>query len=91
MTTITHHPERRRFETQIDGHTAYLSYEIVSDDVLDYDHTIVPSELGGRGLGKQLVKHALDYARANGKKVIPTCSFVAAIIDKTPEYQDLLV
>lgn len=89
MTAITHNTDKHRFETTIDGHTAYLSY-VENGDVLIYNHTIVPDELGGQGLGKALVKHALDYAQAQGKKVMPTCSFVAAYIDKNPEYQTLL-
>ncbi|MDO5651982.1 MAG: GNAT family N-acetyltransferase [Moraxella sp.] len=89
MTTITHATNNNRFETVIDGHTAYLSY-VDNGDVWVYDHTIVPSELGGRGLGKSLVKHALDYARTHYKKIVPSCPFVAAYIDKNPEYKDIV-
>lgn len=89
--TITHNPATQRFETTIDGITAYLSYEIIDDNTLNYNHTIVPKELGGRGLGTALVKFALDEARANNKKIVPSCSFVASYIDRRDEYKDLLV
>lgn len=89
MTTITHNEKIQRFELQQDGQTAYLSY-IKNGDVLNYNHTIVPPELGGQGIGSQLAKHALDYARDNGKKVVPSCSFVDNYITKHPEYQDVL-
>lgn len=82
---ITHNPTAQRFETVIDGHTAFLSYEIVDDNTLNYNHTIVPSELGGRGVGTALVKFALDYARDNGKTVVPSCSFVARYLTKNPQ------
>ena len=88
--TITHNDAQNRFETTIDGHTGYISYQ-EQDDTLIYDHTIVPSELGGQGIGSALVKNALDYAYATNKKVIPQCSFVAAYIKKHPKYQDLLI
>lgn len=81
---ITHNPTAQRFETVIDGHTAFLSYEIVNDNTLNYNHTIVPPELGGRGIGTALVKFALDYARENGKSVVPSCSFVARYLAKNP-------
>lgn len=87
---ITHNPTTQRFETTIDGHTAYLSYEAIDDTTLDYNHTIVPSELGGRGVGTALVKFALDYAKENNKAVVPSCSFVASFLQKHPEYQSLL-
>ncbi len=87
--TITHDEQAKRFEISIDGHTGYISYQ-ERDDTLVYDHTIVPQELGGRGIGSALVKHALNYAREQNKKVIPQCSFVSSYISKHPDYQDLL-
>lgn len=86
---ITHNENAQRFETTIDGHTGYISYQD-QGDTLVYDHTIVPSELGGKGVGSALVKHALDYARSHDKKVVPQCSFVATYIKKRPEYAGLV-
>lgn len=86
---IVHDEQAKRFETSINGHTGYISYQ-ERDGKLVYDHTIVPQELGGRGVGSGLVKHALDYAREQDKKVVPQCSFVASYIRKHPEYQDLV-
>lgn len=87
---ITHNSTTQRFEITIDGITAFLSYQVCDSGVWDYNHTIVPKELGGRGLGSQLVKFALDYAKSENKKIIASCSFVASYVDKHPEYQDLV-
>lgn len=86
---IEHNTQTHRFETHIDGHTGYLEYEKQSDGVLDFTHTIVPKELGGQGIGSQLVKHGLEYARAHDYKVKPSCSFVDAYINKHEDYQSL--
>ncbi len=86
---IIHNQAAKRFETTIDGQTGYISYQH-RNDTLVYDHTIVPQQLGGKGVGSALVVHALDYAREQDKKVIPQCSFVASYISKHPEYQDLI-
>lgn len=86
---ITHDAAAHRFETTVDGRTGYISYQ-ERGDTLVYDHTIVPQALGGKGIGSALVKHALDYARAHNKKVVPQCSFVSAYINKHPEYQALV-
>ena len=86
---IIHNEQNNRFETTIDGQTGYISYQN-QGNALIYDHTIVPQALGGRGVGSALVKHALNYARENDKKVIPQCSFVASYINKHSEYQDLV-
>ena len=86
---ITHNESAQRFETIIDGQTGYISYQ-QRNNTLVYDHTIVPQSLGGRGVGTALVKHALDYAREQNKKVVPQCSFVSTYIKKHPDYKDLL-
>lgn len=86
---IEHNKKNHRFEVHIDGHTGYLDYKEKGDGVLDYAHTIVPKELGGQGIGSQLVKHALDYAREHNYTVIPSCSFVDAYMNKHEEYQSL--
>ncbi|MBO1530446.1 N-acetyltransferase [Psychrobacter sp. F1192] len=86
---ITHNTEAKRFETTVEDHTGYISYQ-ERGDTLIYDHTLVPQALGGRGIGSKLVKHALDYAQHNDKKVVSQCSFVSAYIDRHPEYQSLL-
>lgn len=86
---ISHNQSANRFETTVDGVTGYISYQDQGDTYV-FDHTIVPSELGGRGIGSALVRHALDYAQAEGKTVVPQCSFVASYISKHPEYQTLV-
>ncbi len=85
---VKHDATRHRFETVVDGHTGYIEYHMV-DAVMSIDHTIVPSEIGGRGIAGTLMKTALDYARAEGLKVIPACSYADAYITKHPEYEDL--
>ena len=87
---IEHNQQTKRFEVHIDGYIGYLEYNEKSDKVLDFTHTIVPRELGGRGIGSSLVKHGLDYARENDYKVIPSCSFVEAYINKHEGYRELL-
>ncbi|MGO2758324.1 GNAT family N-acetyltransferase [Psychrobacter sp.] len=79
---ITHNESANRFETTIDSHTGYISYQDRGNELV-YDHTVVPQQLGGRGLGSALVKHALDFARQQEKKVVPQCSFVSSYISKT--------
>ena len=87
---IAHDLNSRCFSTTIDDITAYLSYDIVDDQTLDYNRTIVPAALGGRGVASALAKVALAYADETGKKVIPNCSFIAAYIRKNPQYTTLI-
>ena len=89
-TDIQHNQDKQRFEINQDGMTAYISY-VLKDQRIEYKHTIVPDALGGQGMGTDLVKYALAYARVNHLKVIPSCSFVAHLMQKHEVYQDLLV
>ena len=50
----------------------------------------VPQELGGRGIGSQLARGALDAVRAEGLKVVAQCPFISASIAKHADYQDLV-
>ena len=86
---IRHEPDVRRFAADAGGKTAYLSYRELDGRVLDLDHTYVPHEHRGGGLASRLTAHALDYARERGYRVIPSCPFVAAYIERHPEYGDL--
>lgn len=89
MSEVTQNPALSRFELEVDGHIAAAHYE-QKGGVITFTHTEVPPELGGRGVGSQLAKGALDWVRALGLKVVAQCPFVAAYIGKHPEYQDLL-
>lgn len=86
---VRHDAAQQRFETVMDGVRAELDYEQLGD-VLCLTHTGVPPEIGGRGVGGELVRTALEYARAKGLKVRPSCAYAASYIARHPQYQDLV-
>ena len=88
MPDIAHDAARQRFATETDGQTAYLEYE-QADDVMVITHTIVPSAIGGRGIAGDLVRTAVEYAKAEGLKVDPRCSYADGWTRKHPEYEAL--
>jgi predicted GNAT family acetyltransferase len=90
MSEVEDHPERHRFELDVDGATAIATYRL-HGDVITFVHTEVPKPLEGRGIASRLILGALAQVRARGLKVIPSCPFVKAYIGKHPEWQDLLV
>ncbi len=87
---IKHNLEDHRFEIELDGYKGYLEYIVVNGG-LDIIHTIVPGQIGGRGVAAALVEAALLYARANDMKVIPSCSYVAVYIRRHPEYAPMVM
>lgn len=89
MNKIEHNSQGHCFELMLEGHRCVLDYTF-HNNVMTVTHTGVPSELGGRGLAAEITKFALDHARAQGWKVIPQCSYVAAYVKKHPEYASLV-
>jgi hypothetical protein len=53
-------------------------------------HTEVLPYAEGSGLGSRLVAGALDDIRSRGLHIVPLCPFVAAYIQRHPEYGDLV-
>lgn len=86
---LRHDPQRHRFVAVLPGGEAVLEYT-EHGRTLDYRHTYTPPPLRGQGIAKALVLFALDYARSNGLRVIPTCPYVARVIRDNPIYSDLV-
>lgn len=55
------------------------------------DHTEVDESLKGQGVGQALVARAVEYAREKGAKIRPLCTYAKHIMNKTPEYSDVLI
>jgi predicted GNAT family acetyltransferase len=77
-----------RYEAHIDGELAGFSVYVLRGTDIVFTHTEVHRE--GEGVGKTLVREALDDVRRNGTlRVVPLCPFVKAYIEKHPAYADL--
>lgn len=87
---VRHDPERHSYELVVDGSVVGVA-DYRPDGAADvFFHTEVSPRLRGRGLAAVLVRAALDDARARGRRVIPSCWYVADFIRDHPEYEDLL-
>jgi predicted GNAT family acetyltransferase len=87
---VQHDEKANRYSAVVDGYEAVCDYRPSADGVLTFTHTYVPPELRGRGIADELVRHALDDVLARGLKVIPSCWFVRAYIDRHAKYQETL-
>lgn len=54
------------------------------------EHTLVPREIGGRGIAGKLVDALVADAEAEGFRIVPQCSYVAAQFERHPEWARLL-
>ncbi len=86
---VRHNPAASRYEAEVEGRLILADY-IRTGDRLVFTHTVVPAELGGRGIAAHLVRAALEDARLQRLRVVPQCSYVAAFIRRNPEFQSLV-
>ena len=53
------------------------------------DHTLVPPEIGGKGVAAKLVEALIADARTSGEKIVPQCSYIEAAFRRHPEWTEL--
>lgn len=86
---IVHDPNALEFFADIDGQRPVLQYRY-ADRVMTITHTRVPEALGHRGIAAELTRAALEFARGQGWKVEPACSYARAFMERNAQYADLL-
>jgi predicted GNAT family acetyltransferase len=89
MVSVRDNKAQSRFELDIDGAIAFANFRLTPDAVI-ITHTETPRTLRGRGIASKLVEGALDLIRADGRRVIAGCSFVANYLRKHPEHQAMV-
>jgi len=95
---ITHFDQgaRGEYHARVEGSDAIgrLTYRRIEgqagQDVLVADHTLVPTEIGGRGIAGKLVEALVTDARRLDWKIVPQCSYVDAAFRRHPDWADLL-
>lgn len=85
------HGAKGAFFIEKDGEwIAEMTYKKTGKNQIIIDHTEVDDSLQGKGVGKDLVRASVDFARKNNLKIVAECHFAKKIIDETPEFQDVL-
>lgn len=90
MEELTHNEDRDRYELTLGGMLVGICSYCDDGDVREFASTHVQDGYTGRGYAATMVRQALEDARAAGKRVRPTCSYVESYVERHPDYQDLL-
>lgn len=67
-----------------------MTYVWGGDEKIIIDHTGVSPKYSNQGIGKELVKSAVEFAREKNIKVVPLCTFAKAIMQRDKSLQDVL-
>ena len=93
MLTIKHTESERNglFEAWIDDvQVGELTYQRTTSERMIIDHTHVFEGFEGQGIARQLVMATVDFARQNGRTIVPVCSYARKVLTRTNEYKDIL-
>lgn len=66
---------------------AKLTYRIEGKKLF-FESTVVSPELRGQGIAGKLFNAGVEYARENGYKIVPICSYIVKKFE-SGEYDDL--
>jgi predicted GNAT family acetyltransferase len=88
---IVRNERRHRYEALLDGELAgFMTYRL-GEGTIELVHTEIDDAFEGHGVGSVLAHHVLDEVRRDGtRRVIPSCPFVKAWIERHPDYADLV-
>ena len=80
------------FEAWLNGvQVGEMTYQRPTSQRMIIDHTRVFDGFEGRGIARQMVLAAVDFARADNRQIIPVCSYAQAFLTRTDEYKYILV
>ena len=84
------HEKTGRFFIEENNRTvAEMDYNFPDEHTLLIIHTEVDDQLEGKGIGKELVKAAVTYAREKHLRLTATCSYAKKVLDRASEYADV--
>ena len=93
MQTIKHIETERNglFEAWLDEvQVGELTYQRPTQERMIIDHTRVFEGFEGQGIARQLVMASIDFARQNGRTIVPVCSYARNVLSRTNDYKDIL-
>ena len=89
--TVADAADERRYEARAgDDLAGVLEYRDVRGRRI-LAHTEVLPAFEGRGIGGALARHALDEAKALGRRVTVKCPFVRSWLDRHPGYEAIVI
>jgi predicted GNAT family acetyltransferase len=90
VATVVRRPDLGRYEILYgDQVVGFIAYEVHGSSTA-FMHTEIVPEYAGRGLGRQLVRGALDDVASHHGNVLPYCSFVRSLIARDQAYLHLV-
>ena len=90
---IVHNDVEHSFALYTDEneHAGEITYLPVGKNEVQATHTVVPPQFGGKGYAALLLNALVEWATAEGIKIIPVCSYVVRAFEKNPDQYEAVV
>ena len=86
-----HEEGKGRFVVFVDDKEAgYIKYEIMPNNNLKANGTLIYEEFRAQHLGTPLFNTLINFAKEQKVKIYPTCPYVVKMFERHPELSDLL-
>jgi predicted GNAT family acetyltransferase len=77
---VIHKPDQCSFVADCDGAQALLTYRMLDNHTVDFNHTYVPKSARGTGIAAKLVNTASAWAHQNGYTIKASCWYAHKIL-----------
>lgn len=67
-----------------------MTYVWAGDSKFIIDHTETYEGFNGKGYGKMLVLHGVEYAKQKGVKILPLCPYAKKVMEADPALHEMI-
>lgn len=86
---IKHNKENKRFTLDINGEIAKIDYTL-KDGKMYLNHSEVPFNLRGQGIGKILVEKTFEQLTKEGYKAVAICSYIRSVAKRSEKWSAII-
>ncbi len=86
---IEHNKERMQFTLNVNGELAKVDYSI-KDGKMYLNHSEVPYDLRGQGIGKILVEKTFETLSKEGYKAVAVCSYIRIVAQRSDKWSSII-
>lgn len=86
---IQHEKENSRFTIDINGEIAKIDYRL-RDGKMYLEHSEVPRNLRGQGIGKVLVEKTFEKLTEENYKAVAVCSYIRAVKNRSEHWKSII-
>ncbi|WP_161896184.1 GNAT family N-acetyltransferase [Gordonia spumicola] len=89
---LRHNPDRDRYELWSGDELIGLAgYERTTGGDVVVLHTVVTERFGKAGFARLLTVRLLDALDAEGRQVVPVCTYLQKFIERFPQYERMVL